>query len=340
MDQVYAPPRSCRWPAVGLALGLLLGLAGPARAVDLIDRPAPLPQPVKLIIGEAKVAHLAPLLLMDDDLKAMNVELAQVEFVRYADARTALAAGSLDLATVGPADLPISLSQGITSMVALMGVGGSPKYVVVRDGVTMDKWQDLSGKKVAIAPASAVWFQFVSTLQEQGVAYNSLSIVNIQGAGSNFDQALKRGDVDAIITWEPFESTPIVEGYGYWAKNLDYSKSKAVGAELGMIAASKTAVTDKREAVRRFIWAYIKAQNSLAASKPKFTDAIGRFTGISPEISSRIADTIQLGAVLSLDQLKRQAEAFHDLGVIQTDVSGELDKYYAGDLVDTVIKKN
>ncbi len=167
MEQVYAPPRSRLWPAVGLALGMLLCLGRPATAADLIDRPAPLPQPVKLTIGEAKVAHLAPLLLMDDDLKAMNVELTQVEFVRYADARTALAAGSLDLATVGPADLPISLSQGITSMVALMGVGGSPKYVVVRDGVTLDRWQDLSGKKVAIAPASAVWFQFVSTLQSR-----------------------------------------------------------------------------------------------------------------------------------------------------------------------------
>ena len=310
----------------------------PIAAHALGARPAPLPSPVTLTVGAAKVAHLAPLTLIGDELKAMGVELKLVDFVRYADARTALASGSLDLATVGPADLPIALSQGITNLVALMGVGSQAKYPVVRNGVKVESWSDLEGKTVAVAPASAVWFQFVATLQEKGIDYGKLKVVNIQGGGSNFDQALKRGDVDAIITWEPFESTPLVEGYGYWPKALDYSQSRAVGAELGMFAATRAAVTEKREAVKRFIWAYVHAQEKLAADPAAFADAISRFTGIAPEISARIAASIKLGAVLSLDQLQRQAKEFHRLGVIQRDVSGELDKHYAGDLVQDVLK--
>ena len=318
--------------AKGLAAAwLLVTFPGPAAALG--PAPEPLPSPVKLTLGAAKVAHLAPLVRVPEILKPLGVELEIVEFVRYADARTALATGSLDLATVGPADLPIALSQGIKSMVALMGVGSSPKYVVARNGVELNAWSDLEGKKVAIAPGSAVWFQFVATLQEAGVPYNALDIVNIQGGGSNFDQALQRGDVDAIITWEPFESTPVVEGYGYWATDLDYSVSKAVGAELGMIAASKDAVTGKRDTVERFIWAYVKEQERLAADQAAFADAIGTYTGIKPEIATRIAQTIELGAVLSLEQMQRQAKTFHELGVIQADVSGELPDHYAGDLV-------
>jgi len=308
----------------------------PAARAALIERPPALPQPVTLTVGAATVAHLAPLTLMADDLKAMGVEMKRVDFVRYADARTALAAGSLDLATVGPADLPIALSSGITTMTALMGVGSQAKHPVVRQGVTVERWQDLQGKRVAVAPASAVWFQFVATLQEKGVVYNKLQIVNIQGAGSNFDQALKRGDVDAIVTWEPFESTPLIEGYGYWPKGLDYSQSRAVGAELGMFAASRDAVTAKREAVRRFVWAYIAAQNRLAADPAAFAAAITAYTGIAPSVAERIAAGIKLGAVLSLDQMKRQAAEFYRLGVIQRDVSGELDQYYAGDIVASV----
>lgn len=317
---------------------LLAPLLIPTVAKALSARPAPLPEPVTLTVGAAKVAHLAPMALIADDLKAMGVALKVVEFVRYADARTALASGSLDLATVGPADLPIAISQGITSIVALMGVGSQPKYPVVRNGVKVETWKDLEGKTVAVAPASAVWFQFVATLQEVGLDYAKLKAVNIQGAGSNFDEALKRGDVDAIISWEPFESTPVVDGYGYWPKALDYSKSRAVGAELGMFAAARTAVTEKRPAVERFVWAYVNAQQRLAASPTAFAAAITAYTGIGPAIAGRIAENIRLGAVLSLEQMQRQAKEFHRLGVIQRDVADELPKFYAGDVVDRVLR--
>ena len=334
--------RDCNTKAPDMAItrraALLSTLLLPTAARAFPSRPAPLPKAVTLTVGAAAVAHLSPMALIADDLKDMGVELKRVDFVRYADARTALASGSLDLATIGPADLPIALSQGITNMVALMGVGSQAKYPVIRNGVTVEKWKDLEGKTVAVAPASAVWFQFVATLQEQGVDYSKLKVVNIQGAGSNFDQALKRGDVDAIVTWEPFESTPLIEGYGYWPKALDYSQSRSVGAELGMFAASKTAVTEQRAAVERFVWAYVNAQNRLAASPADFAKAITAYTGIAPEIAARIAAGIKLGAVLSLDQMQRQAAEFHRLGVIQRDVSAELPRFFAGDLVEGVLR--
>lgn len=324
--------------AITRRAALLAPLLIPAAARALPARPAPLPKPVTLTVGAATVAHLSPMTLIVDDLRAIGVELKRVDFVRYADARTALASGSLDLATVGPADLPIAVSQGINTMVALMGVGSQAKYPVVRNGVKVERWQDLEGKTVAVAPASAVWFQFVAALQEQGVEYSKLKVVNIQGAGSNFNQALKRGDVDAIVTWEPFESTPLVEGYGYWPKALDYSQSRAVGAELGMFAATRKAVTEQRAAVERFVWAYVQAQERLAASPEEFARAITTYTGIGPEIAARIAAGIKLGAVLSLDQMQRQAKEFHRLGVIQRDVSVELPGYFAGDLVRGVLQ--
>jgi len=123
--------------------------------------------PVTLTVGYAKVGHLAPIVLIEDELKKQGVELKLVEFARYADARTALLAGSLDAASVGPADLAIALANGSTNMVGLMGVGSSPKYVIARKGQKFDSWEDIKGKKIAIAPGSAVWFQFAATLIEK-----------------------------------------------------------------------------------------------------------------------------------------------------------------------------
>ena len=289
--------------------------------------------PVTLTVGYAKVGHLAPVILIEDDLKKAGVELKLVEFARYADARTALLSGSLDAAAVGPADLAISLSNGATNVVGIMGVGSSPKYVIGRTGVKLDSWDDIKGKKVGIAPGSAVWFQFAATLTERGIPYNSFNAVNIQGAGVNFDQALQRGDVDAIVTWEPFESIPVMQGYGYFAKGLDYSVSKSVGAELGMFMATKTAATDKKAALQAFVTAYVKRMKQLEASPKDFADAMAKLTGLEPPLAAKVAEVIKLVPVITPEQIKRQAKAFNELGVIPKDVSGEIDKYWDGSFV-------
>lgn len=322
---------------VALAAAAVCSLSMPALAVG--PEPKPLSPPVTLTVGYQKVGHLAPMILIADDLKKLGVDLKLVEFVRYADARTALLAGSLDMASVGPADLAIALAQGSTNIVGLMGVGSSPKYVVAGKDVKLEKWEDIKGKKIAIAPGSAVWFQFAATLVEKNIPYNSFTAVNIQGGGANFDQALKKGEIDAIVTWEPFESIPVLEGYGYFAKNLEYGSSKAVGPELGLIAASKNAVDTKKDAVERFVWAYLKSQEAMAKSPKAFADAYAKLSGMTPELAAKASEVIKLGEVVSPDQIKRQAKAFADLGVIQKDVSGDVEKHWDGSFVTKALGK-
>ena len=82
------------------------------------DVRSPLPAPVKVKQGMTNVPALSPLWLLPEYAAKYNVQIEMVMFQRFADARTALASGSLDLATVGPADLPIAISQGITTIVA------------------------------------------------------------------------------------------------------------------------------------------------------------------------------------------------------------------------------
>jgi len=324
-----------------VAGALLAGVLGllplPAGAVG--PEPAPLAPPVQLTVGYQKVGHLAPVILVADELKKLGVDLKLVEFVRYADARTALLAGSLDAASVGPADLAISLAQGSGNVVGLMGVGSSPKYVIGRKGVRFDSWDDLKGKKIAIAPGSAVWFQFAATLVERGIPYSSFEAVNIQGGGANFDQALKKGDVDGLVTWEPFESIPAMEGYGFFAKSLEYGSSKTVGAELGMFMASKQAADGKRAALERFVWAYLKKQEELSKSPAKFAEAYAQLSGMAPDIAAQASQIIKLGEVISPEQIKRQAKGFAELGVIQKDVSDQIDAHWDSSFVEKALGK-
>jgi len=325
----------CRWRAAAvpflLAVGLLFtGSLGASAA----DAPKPLDAPVKIVLGAVNSADLSPVALMAERLKKFNVELNIVKFVRYADARTALAAGSLDLATLGPADLPISVSRGIKNVVALMGFSTSHKYVVARKDVKLEKWSDLCGKKIGVAPGSAVWFQFVATLKEEGVNYSCLTPIQVQGAGNNMNIALKHGDIDAMVGWEPFESTPVVEGYGTWAMALDYSRSKAVGSQLGMLAGAAASLNDpkKKAAIERFVYALIGATAEVERDPKLKIDVIRDYTGLGDEIVKHIAKNMTFTPTLSLDQIQREAKLLHELGITASDSSGELVAYFQDEL--------
>ena len=290
--------------------------------------PAPMKQKETLTIGFVKVGHLSPMLMIEEELKKLNIEVKRAEFVRYADARTALLSNSVDVSAVGPGDLAIVAAQGSKNLIGLTGVGSSAKYLVVRKGVKIDDWADINGKKIAIAPGSAVWFQWAMTLIERNVPYNSFTPVNVQGGGTAFVQAMKRGDIDAMVLWEPFESQVVAEGDAYFATKLDYSQSRAVGSELGMLAASGEAMANKKELVRRFLWAYLKVEEQLAKNNDAFADAYSKYTGLPLNVTKSSANVIKLGGVLTKDQVGRLAEAAFKQGIVQKDVTKEAAELY------------
>lgn len=311
------------------------GLSAPASAMT--PMPAPMASPETLTIGYVKVGHVSPLHLVADTLKRMNIEVKRAEFVRYADARTALLSNSVDVSVVGPADLAIAASQGSKNLIGLTGVATSPKYLVVRKGVKIDTWDELKGKKVALAPGSAVWFAWAMTLVENNIPYNSFQPINVQGGGTAFVQALKRGDIDAMLLWEPFESQVVAEGAAYFSKSLvDYSTSKAVGSELGLIAASGDAFAKRQEVLRRFLWAYLDAERQLAADGNKFAEVYSAYTGLPLEVTRESHKVIKLGGVLTRDQVARLAEASFKQGVIKTDVTREAAALYDDSLARAV----
>jgi sulfonate transport system substrate-binding protein len=323
---------------------VLAGLAGlplvslAARAAIVADKPAPLSTPEKLTLGVNKAAHLAPLVDLKKTLADLGVEVTMAEFGRYADSRTALASGSVEIASMASADLPLLVSQGVTSVVGLMGVASSPKHPIVRNGVTVESWQDLMKVRLGVPPGGAVWYQFIAKLQELGYKYDQFQTINIQGAGINLAQALQRGEIDAYINSEPTDSLPELGGYGKPATAIDYSQSKAVGAELGLVAVSKDTLKNKSEAVRRFMWAYLAAEAQMAADKDLYAQGIQRWCGLDAGMSKTIAGKIRLGGVLDAAQLQRLASFMKEVNLIQKDVSAEMQAYFDSTVAKSVTR--
>jgi sulfonate transport system substrate-binding protein len=72
-----------------------------------------------------------------------------------------------------------------------------------------------------------------------------------------------------------------------------------VGAELGLLAASKDALTNKKEAIRRFMWVYLNAEEQMAKNNDLFADAYAKFTGLPLNVTKESSKLIKLGGVLN-----------------------------------------
>lgn len=319
-------------------LAIILTASTSTRAAELIDRPSPLPAKGKLTVAAVKQGHIAVMQNVPALLEGLNVELEIASFVRFADARTALTTGSADVATMRPGDLAIALSQGVDNVSILSGIGSSARYVVERNNVDLKTWSDLVGKKIGIPNGSATWIQFAAKLEDVGQSYGSFDAVNIQGGGPSFVQALKSGEVDAIIIWEPFESQPSADGFGRFASGLDYSDSKEIGSELGVLAATSSAMTEKREALRRFLWAYMTCEKELREDQAKFAHAISAYTGVDDSAADRMSKRIKLGGVLTLEQLKAQSAWMFKSGIIPRNVVDRIDPHFDTSLLASVRK--
>src|SRR6185503_13641704 len=93
-----------------------------ACAVALAAAPA-LAQSVKIKQGMLNVPALSPLWLLPDEAKKQGIEIEMVMFQRFADARTALASGDIQITAFGPQDISLALGAGAKSLVGVAGVG-------------------------------------------------------------------------------------------------------------------------------------------------------------------------------------------------------------------------
>src|SRR2546425_2000548 len=102
--------------------------------------------PVKVKQGMANVPALSPLWLLPEQAAKYNIQIEQILFQRFADERTALASGDLDIAAFGPQDITLGLGQGAKSMIGVAGIGSGKRRLPGRDGGGIKGWAGLGGQ--------------------------------------------------------------------------------------------------------------------------------------------------------------------------------------------------
>src|SRR5947207_13903048 len=96
---------------------------------------------------------------------------------------------------------------GIIQNDATRSNADEPLAIVARQGsgIRAGSIEDLKGKRVGLAQAQTSDEYFKMVLARRGMKYEDVTVVNIM-APPALAPALKEGKVDAIVSWEPFNS--------------------------------------------------------------------------------------------------------------------------------------
>lgn len=303
------------------------------------DVRSPLPAPVKARLGMTNVPALSPLWLLPEYAAKYNIQMESVLFQRFADARTALASGDLDITAFGPQDISLALGQGAKSMVGIAGVGSGNDCLIVRKGDDVKDWKALPGKAIGVGAGSISWLKFAASVQEHGLEYPKLKVVNIMGGGGNYLKALQAKEIDMAVVWQPFCAQGITDGTAQYA-SIDHNKSKTVGGLIAVLAVNRAFMEKNRDATQRLVVAYLDVLKYAQANRDRWAKIYAERGGLPEAVAAESVRITQLDATLPLESIKRISKFLSDNGVIARDVSGEIAQYYTYDFLSKATGKS
>jgi sulfonate transport system substrate-binding protein len=315
-------------------------LATPIAALSQADPlRTSLPAPVKIKQGMLNVPALSPLWLLPEEAAKYNIQIETVMFQRFADARTALVSGDIQLTAFGPQDISLAVGQGAKSLVGVAGVGSGNDCLLVRKGDDIRDWKTVAEKRIGVGAGSISWLKFAATVQEHGLKYGGLKIVNIVGGGANYLKAVRGNEIDMAVVWQPFCAQAIVEGWGAYP-TIDHNRSKTVGGLISVLAVNRDFMEKNRDAVQRLVVSYIDVLKIASADTKRWARIYAEKAGLPEPVAEESIRVTQLDPTLPLESIKRISKFLSDNGVITRDVSGEIAQHYTYEFLSKATGKS
>lgn len=279
--------------------------------------------PATAKVGWGKFGPAAALYLLPKFAEKHGAKVELVEFKRFADVRTAVASGSIDFGLVGPQDVPLVVAQGETNLIVVMGFAKGSDTMLVRRGVEVRSWKDYMGKRIGVGKGGIAWMKFVAAMQENGIDYNKLNVINIAAGGDEHVKALKRGDIDASATWEPWGAMAVIQGIAYYPPT-NLNATRTFGAWVAVIVTNRKVAEENPNLTQKVVTALSEAMEYLGANRDKWITTVQEFTGLEADVARLSLETISYDVRLPQETIEQMTRFMHGVGVLTRDVSGEL----------------
>ena len=287
-------------------LGLMLVFGGSASAAA----------PVRMAYLQNDIHHLAFWIALENGFfneQGTHVDVAGV-FRAGPEIMTAFAAGALDMAYVGEAPATTAVANKTARVVVVSQVNTEGSALVIPpDHPEIQQISDLAGKTVAVPGHSTVQdFLFKKAMKRQGLDHRQVNVMVLKPP--EMIGALRTGQIDAFIAWEPY---PSMAGTLKVGKNLATSRDMWPGHPCCVLVADRKFLENHSEKVEAVVRAHVQATDFIHEN-PEASAAIGvKYTGMDMETVRQAMQTVDYTYHLSIGGETAYVQFLSELGYIR-----------------------
>lgn len=280
----------------------------------------------KVRFAYAVQIHQANMMLMQEYAKKHGVDLEVIPLRRYADLQLALTTNQVDVAVMGYVNIGLMEEKEFKNYKAIAGVFTGAQSLTLRNGVTAKTWKDLEGKTLGTAPNSYAELLFKATAKLNGADLSKIKTVSFGAGGPPMIAALRSGDIDGFVFWEPNNADAAINKVGYYS-SLDIGDNATKHIN-GVMTVDAAFAASKPKAVLGVVRALIESTDALNNNPARYADVAQKGTGASPEVVKESIPRGKLDYKLYQKEAKALLRMINEAGITKTDTSPAVDRVF------------
>ncbi len=293
--------RKIGWAGL-LAIGLGIGCFGQGEAAEKI-RVAIFPQ-----------THSSNVRLATELMKGEVVSIKV-----FAESQLGLQKGDVQFGILGYHNIATLADAGIKNVKVIAGYATGANNLSVRKGVPIKTWKDLEGKTVGSITGSWAHFLLLMGMRHHGVDTNKVKIAHY-APGPPILVAMKDGNVDAMMCWEPMNAQIKLAGTGDYS-GINMGDNPA-GDTVGLIGVNADFERRNPEVVQEFVNALVEATKRLKANREEWIRLSIGATGAPRDVIEESMKHLDLNYLVFQDKAAALTKTAKPLGMTKTDVTG------------------
>ncbi len=292
--------------------------------------------PVRMAYLQNDIHHLALWVALEKGYfqeEGVEVEIAGI-FRAGPELMSAFTAGALDMGYVGeaPSTFAVANRTADVKVVAQVNTEGSA-LMVSRTSTDINAVSALEGKVVGVPGHATVQdFLLSKALSNAGIDPSKVNIVIIKPP--EMIEALRAGQIDAFIAWEPYPSKAEVEQVG---RNLASSGDIWADHPCCVLVSDAEFMESEPGKVKKVVRAHIRATEFIRANNEEAIRIGVKYTGMDEPSVRRALKSVEYTFVPSVAGEREYVRFLSELGYLRVDdidafVSDFINEDFLGDI--------
>jgi len=229
-----------------------------------------------------------------------NKEIEVLPFTNPGDMKMALLSSSLDICGSTLVTAITARAKG-EPIVVLAGLSNGCSALVIKKDSGIREIKNLKGKKIAYVPGTMHHLLLLEVLGKAGLSPEK-DVELIRVDFFDMGQALKRGDIDAFYSGEPYPSMAVIEGYG---EILLYpNEETGFGTINSVMITTKERIEEKPELIKNLVYAHYMSTIRLNNDNEAWVNKSLEF-GVERDVLKLSMENINLFWDIDKDYIKR-----------------------------------